>query len=66
MRVQVNGQTRDLPDAMSLSQLLDYLHVKRDGTAVELNRLIVPKARHDGTLLSDGDAVEIVTFVGGG
>ena len=34
--------------------------------AVELNGAIVPRAAFEDTLLSAGDEVEIVAFVGGG
>ena len=34
--------------------------------AVEINGQIVPKAEYAGTLLKDGDVVEVVSYVGGG
>ena len=34
--------------------------------AVERNGEIVPKAQYAQTILQDGDAIEIVRFVGGG
>jgi sulfur carrier protein len=34
--------------------------------AVERNREVVPRARHDDTRLEAGDRLELVTFVGGG
>lgn len=34
--------------------------------AVERNGEIVPKAQYGETVLADGDAIEIVSFVGGG
>src|SRR5205085_650257 len=34
--------------------------------AVEVNLGVVPRAEHAATVLADGDAVEIVTLVGGG
>jgi thiamine biosynthesis protein ThiS len=34
--------------------------------AVEVNRMLVPKRRHEQHMLLEGDQVEIVTFVGGG
>ena len=34
--------------------------------AVEINGDIVPKSRYESTVLCDGDAIEIVSFVGGG
>ena len=66
MQVRLNGEWRDVPEAATISQLLDQLRIKRDGTAVEVNREIVPRARHAESVLKEGDAVEIVTFVGGG
>ncbi len=66
MRVQVNGKPQDLPDAATVLQLLEMLKIGGDGIAVEVNREIIPRSRHDQTPLRDGDAVEIVTFVGGG
>lgn len=66
MRIIVNGTSQELPADLSVSQLLDRLKVRRDAVAVEVNREIVPRARHAERTLRDGDAVEIVTFVGGG
>ena len=34
--------------------------------AVEKGGVIVPRAQYDTTVLTDGDVVEIVQFVGGG
>lgn len=34
--------------------------------AVELNGEIVPKSKYGEVVLSDGDSVEVVSFVGGG
>jgi sulfur carrier protein len=34
--------------------------------AVERNREVVPRALHESTVLSPGDRLEVVTFVGGG
>jgi sulfur carrier protein len=34
--------------------------------AVEKNGEIVPKAKYAETLLAEGDALEVVSFVGGG
>ena len=63
--VKINGNTLHL-EGISLSQYLksaDY-HPKR--IAVERNGEIIPKSKYEETLLSDGDVLEIVSFVGGG
>ena len=51
---------------LSVAGLLVHLNVQAPRIAVELNTNIVSKAAYDKTLLQDGDAVEIVAFVGGG
>jgi sulfur carrier protein len=66
MQVKLNGEARELPEAMTILQLLEWLKVRRDTVAVEVNREIVPRARHGDRRLEEGDAVELVTFVGGG
>ena len=66
MQLQINGQSRDLPDGLTVAGLLDVLQIKAPRVAVEVNAEVVVKARHAQTALRSGDVVEIVTFVGGG
>ncbi len=63
--IKINGKEVSC-EGMKLAEYLagtDY-DVKR--IAVERNGEIVPKSQYDSTVLSDGDCVEIVSFVGGG
>lgn len=62
----VNGETKTLPDALSVAQLVEKLGFDRRRVAVEVNQEVVPSAKHEQVRLSTGDAVEIVTLVGGG
>jgi sulfur carrier protein len=66
MKIQLNGQEREVEAPLSLSQLVQQLNMKKDRVAVELNRDIVPREEWPQTLLSEGDRLEIVHFVGGG
>jgi sulfur carrier protein len=66
MRVQVNGEDREIADGARLEQLLDTLGVERSRVAVELNSEVVRRARHAEVVLKPGDQIEIVSFVGGG
>lgn len=66
MRVQVNGEEKEVSDGLSLVELLDALKVDRARVAVEVNAEVVRRARHAEVKLKGGDQVEIVTFVGGG
>jgi thiazole synthase len=65
--ITLNGQRQTLPEILSVEQLLRQLgYDTLRGVAVEVNREVVPAARHAECRLSPGDAVEVVTLVGGG
>jgi sulfur carrier protein len=66
MRVTVNGAPQELPEGLSVRGLIEHLALANGPVAVEINRAIVPRARHASHLVNDGDAIEIVHFVGGG
>ena len=67
MRIQINGEPREIPQSfLSLNELLDTLSLPPQRIAVELNKTIVPRGQWEKTTLKDGDQIEIVHFVGGG
>ena len=66
MKLTINGQPMDVPDGLTVDPLLDHLRVKRQFTAVALNREVTPKSEYATTRLSEGDRVEIVRPMGGG
>jgi thiamine biosynthesis protein ThiS len=66
MRIQLNGQDREVPLAATLDALIAALDLKADRIAVELNQEIVSRSRWAHTPVHDGDRLEIVHFVGGG
>jgi len=66
MNLVVNGKPRTLADGETLLGLLAALGLSAERVVVERNRDIVPRERFAALLLSDGDRLEIVQFVGGG
>lgn len=66
LALTVNGEARRVPAPASITDLLDRLGLDGRGVVVELNRRIVRRPEHTSTALRDGDAVELVHFVGGG
>lgn len=66
LSLTVNGEPREAPAGTTIAGLLDQLGLARSACAVEVNRVLVPKARHEHHELAPGDAVEVVTLVGGG
>jgi sulfur carrier protein len=66
MTIVVNGKSMDVADGLSVEGLLSQLGVKREYTAVAVNRDITPKSAYGVTVLRPGDKVEIVRPMGGG
>jgi len=64
--VTVNDQRHTFPDPLTVADLLRHLNRDAAKLAVEVNRDLVPRAEHAARKLAEGDAVEIVTLVGGG
>lgn len=66
MNVTINGERREIPVGMSVAALLDHLNMTRERVALERNLEILPRAQWNATQVQEGDAFEIVHFVGGG
>ena len=66
MRIEVNGEAREVPEGHTVEALLDSLGLDRRLVVVELNRQIVRKTEIADVTLQDGDRLELVHFVGGG
>ena len=64
--LQINGESRDFADGITLAALIAQLGSKPDRVAVELNLEIIPRDKWPDTILRTGDRLEIVHFVGGG
>jgi sulfur carrier protein len=66
MEIQLNGKKYDVPDGITVKELIALRQIKTSIFAVERNRQIVPRQLHDTTRLAPGDQVEIAVAVGGG
>jgi thiamine biosynthesis protein ThiS len=64
--ISVNGKPMEVPPGTTVEGLLTLLNVKREYTAVAVNRDITPKSTYTAVTLSEGDKVEIVRPMGGG
>lgn len=62
----LNGQSRSLPEPLSIAGLLARLGIETRKVAVERNLEIVPRSLYSETWLAAGDQLEIVHFIGGG
>jgi len=66
VRVTVNDEPREIARGATVADLVAALGLAPRRIAVEVNRAIVPRAEYGATGLNEGDAVEIIHFVGGG
>lgn len=66
MTITINAAPHSFDSPLTVAQLLARLGRDPGKLAVEVNLAVVPRAEQDRVLLQDGDAVEIVTLVGGG
>jgi len=66
MKIAVNGKEREIPDGITVQDLLEHLNLHPRRVAVELNRTIVKRPQFSETVVCPGDAIEILQFVGGG
>lgn len=62
--VKINGESLDVA-GMTVEEFLRQADYPLSRVAVELNGEILPKSQYDRKFV-DGDAVEVVGFVGGG
>ena len=66
MRILLNGESHDLSSPITVQALLERLGIDSRRVAVERNLVVVRRSHYASELVSDGDEVEIVNFVGGG
>jgi sulfur carrier protein len=66
INVQVNGETHQCAEQITLPQLLEQLNLNPRLVVVEHNGEIVHKQYWQQTIINQGDRLEVVTIVGGG
>ena len=64
--ITVNGEDREIAPGDTVAALLTAIGLDTRKVAVERNMEIVPRSAYADTALADGDALEIVHFIGGG
>ena len=66
MDIIVNGTAREIQDGICIQELLDQMQLDCMQVVVEHNNNIIPRQRLAETPLNNGDALEVIHFVGGG
>ncbi|PTN39113.1 thiamine biosynthesis protein ThiS [Desulfonatronum sp. SC1] len=66
MQVIINGKPEEVSTGVTLLELIETRILDPSRVVAELNREIVPGDRFANTVLSEGDRLELLQFVGGG
>ena len=70
MQITLNGELMSVEPGTTVSMLVQRFCGENQtdprGIAIERNLEIIPKSAHAMTVIEEGDALEIVQFVGGG
>lgn len=66
MIIRLNGEPHEIAAPISVEALLESLAIDPRRVAVEHNLVVIRRPVYATTMLSEGDEVEIVNFVGGG
>ena len=66
VRVQLNGKAAEVTEGQTVRALLESLDLHPGMVVVELNREILQRDRYEEFTIGEGDAIELVHFVGGG
>ena len=66
IRLTINGEEQELPDATPLSEYVSSLGVSPKMIAVAYNGEVLRRDEWAEVTLSDGDSLEVVRAVGGG
>jgi sulfur carrier protein len=66
MEIRVNGKAETVADKSTVGSVLAAKELDPALVSVEHNGKILEKSDLDGTLLSEGDELEILFFMGGG
>lgn len=66
MKASINGQEHELPDGLTVAQLLVHVQAPQRGIAVAKNDRVVRRAMFEQERVNEGDRVEIIKAVAGG
>jgi thiamine biosynthesis protein ThiS len=66
LRITLNGDAHEVAHPLTISDLLAQLDIDPRRVAVEHNLIVLKRDAYGATMVQEGDAIEIVNFVGGG
>ena len=66
MKIKCNGETKGIPSNTTLVSFITDMNLNPDTVVAECDSRIIKRAEYDTLILSDGNVLELIRFVGGG
>ena len=66
MKITLNGQVKEFPSIPNLESIVEQFCKDKNPVIAELNGEIIKNPLWEETIIKEGDAIELVSFVGGG
>ena len=66
MKITVNNKIKDFNDCKNVEELVSSLFEKNEGIIVELNEEMIKRDQWKEQPLKEGDALQLIQFIGGG
>ncbi len=66
MLVHINGETQQIPDGITIADLIEEMQLGNRRLAIEINGEILPRSEYARRTLHTDDKLEIVHAIGGG
>ncbi len=66
MKLIINGKNKEFSNSYTLHEIIAQCSANAEHVIAEINGSIIKSHQWQTTNIADGDAIELVTFVGGG
>jgi sulfur carrier protein len=66
VKASINGEQHELPEGLTVAQLLAHVRAPERGVAVAKNDCVVRRSAFEQERVNEGDRIEIIRAVAGG
>lgn len=66
IKIQINGKEENIPDKISISDLLETKGIRQEVVTIEVNGQIIEKKQYPQITIKEGDIIEFIFYMGGG
>jgi sulfur carrier protein len=66
MKITINGETKEITPNTTLFSFIKDMDLNPDTVVAECDGRIIKRDEYDTLVLSDGNVLELIRFVGGG